>query len=45
MHECESRELLAHAEQVMVLIDRAARTPEPVPAHIREAVAAFEGSA
>jgi acyl-CoA thioester hydrolase len=45
VHECESRELLAHAEQVMVLIDRAARTPEPVPAHIREAVAAFEGSA
>ena len=45
VHKCDSRELLAHAEQVMVLIDRAARTPEPVPAHIREAVAAFEGSA
>jgi hypothetical protein len=29
----------------MVLIDRAARTPEPVPVHIREAVAAFERSA
>ena len=45
VHECDSGELLAHAEQVMVLIDRAARTPEPVPAHIRDAVAAFEGSA
>ena len=45
VHLCETGDLLARAEQVMVLIDRAARTPEPVPAHIREAVAAFEGSA
>jgi hypothetical protein len=29
----------------MVLIDRAARAPEPVPNHIRDAVGAFEGSA
>ena len=45
VHECDSGTLLAHAEQVMVLIDRAARQPEPVPAHIRDAVGAFEGSA
>ena len=31
MHHCESGELLARAEQVMVLIDRAARQPTPVP--------------
>ena len=31
MHDCESGELLARAEQVMVLIDRAARQPTPVP--------------
>ena len=38
VHHCESGELLARAEQVMVLIDRAARKPEPVPdAHARRA--------
>ena len=31
VHHCESGELLARAEQVMVLIDRAARQPTPVP--------------
>jgi acyl-CoA thioester hydrolase len=45
VHHCESGALLARAEQVMVLIDRGARRPEPVPEHIREAVLAFEGSA
>ena len=45
VHHCESGALLAHAEQVMVLIDRSTRTPEPVPAHIRDAVTAFEGGA
>ena len=42
VHHCESGTLLARAEQVMVLIDRAARLPEPVPAHVRDAVTAFE---
>jgi len=45
VHQCESGALLAHAEQVMVLIDRNERRPEPVPAHMRDAVAAFEGGA
>ena len=34
-----------HAEQVMVLIDRAARKPHPVPDGMREAVEAFEAGA
>jgi acyl-CoA thioester hydrolase len=42
VHQCESGDLLAHAEQVMVLIDRAARQPHPVPDGMREAVGAFE---
>ena len=44
MHHCESGDLLARAEQVMVLIDRAARQPTPVPGEWRDAVEAFEGS-
>ena len=43
VHHCESVELLARAEQVMVLIERAARAPVPVPADMRDAVEAFEG--
>jgi acyl-CoA thioester hydrolase len=42
VHLCESGALLAHAEQVMVLIDRAARESHPVPAGMREAVHGFE---
>jgi len=45
VHHCESGALLAHAEQVMVLIDRAAREPSPVPAGMRAAVEAFEAGA
>ena len=45
VHHCESGELLARAEQVMVLIDRAARQPTEVPGSWRAAVEAFEGSA
>ena len=45
VHQCESGALLAHAEQVMVLIDRAARKPHPVPDGMREAVGAFEAGA
>jgi acyl-CoA thioester hydrolase len=45
VHHCESGELLARAEQVMVLIDRAARQPTPVPDDWRDAVEAFEGAA
>ena len=45
VHLCESGALLAHAEQVMVLIDRSTRTPEPVPERMRAAVTAFEGGA
>ena len=45
VHHCESGALLARAEQVMVLIDRAARQPTPVPDNWRDAVEAFEGSA
>jgi acyl-CoA thioesterase FadM len=37
--------LLARAEQVMVLIDRSARQPMPVPADWRDVVEGFEGSA
>jgi acyl-CoA thioester hydrolase len=44
VHHCESRALLARAEQVMVLIDRVARQPTPVPDTWRTAVEAFEGS-
>ena len=45
VHERESGVLLARAEQVMVLIDRAARQPTVVPDSWRAAVEAFEGSA
>ena len=45
VHHCESGALLAHAEQVMVLIDRSARRPEPVPAAMRSAVETFEAGA
>jgi len=45
VHHCESGTLLARAEQVMVLIDRAARQPTPVPDGWRAAVESFEGSA
>jgi acyl-CoA thioester hydrolase len=45
VHHCETGALLARAEQVMVLIDRAARQPTPVPDDWRAAVEAFEGSA
>jgi acyl-CoA thioester hydrolase len=45
VHHCESGELLARAEEVMVLIDRTARAPVPVPGNVRDAVDAFEGSA
>ncbi|MDX6630522.1 MAG: acyl-CoA thioester hydrolase [Gaiellales bacterium] len=45
VHHCESGELLARAEQVMVLIDRASRQPTPVPDDWRDAVGAFEGAA
>jgi acyl-CoA thioester hydrolase len=45
VHHCESGALLARAEQVMVLIDRAARQPTPVPDGWRAAVESFEGSA
>jgi acyl-CoA thioester hydrolase len=44
VHHCESGELLARAEQVMVLIDRATRRSTPVPDHMRDVVKAFEGS-
>jgi acyl-CoA thioester hydrolase len=44
VHQCESGDLLARAEQVMVLIDRSARQPTPVPGEWRDAVEAFEGS-
>ena len=45
VHHCESGDLLARAEQVMVLIDRATRQPTPVPGKWRDAVEAFEGGA
>jgi len=45
VHHCESGALLARAEQVMVLIDRGARQPTPVPDGWRAAVESFEGSA
>ena len=45
VHHCESGELLAHAEQVMVLIDRAARSPSPCPSTCATPSDAFEGSA
>ena len=45
VHHCESGALLARAEQVMVLIDRAARQPTPVPDGWRAAVESFERSA
>jgi acyl-CoA thioester hydrolase len=45
VHHCESGELLARAEQVMVLIERAARQPMPVPDDWRDIVEGFEGSA
>ena len=45
VHHCESGDLLARAEQVMVLIDRATRQPTPVPDEWRDAVEAFEGGA
>ena len=44
VHQCESGDPLARAEQVMVLIDRSARQPTPVPGEWRDAVEAFEGS-
>ena len=45
VHHCESGELLARAEQVMVLIDRAARQPTPVPDEWRLPIQAFEADA
>jgi len=45
VHQCESGDLLARAEQVMVLIERAARLPTQVPDSWRASVEAFEGSA
>jgi acyl-CoA thioester hydrolase len=45
VHHCESGDLLARAEQVMVLIDRATRQTTPVPDSWRDAVEAFEGGA
>jgi acyl-CoA thioester hydrolase len=45
VHHCESGELLARAEQVMVLIDRAARRPTPVPDEWRLPIQAFEADA
>jgi acyl-CoA thioester hydrolase len=45
VHHCESGELLARAEQVMVLIERATRAPVAVPAGMRDAVEAFEADA
>jgi YbgC/YbaW family acyl-CoA thioester hydrolase len=36
--------LLATASQTLVFIDPATRRPEPVPAELREVVAAFEGA-
>jgi acyl-CoA thioester hydrolase len=45
VHHCESGALLAHAEQVMVLIDRNAREPHLVPAAMRATVEAFEAGA
>jgi acyl-CoA thioester hydrolase len=45
VHHCESGELLARAEQVMVLIDRAARLPTPVPDEWRLPIQAFEADA
>jgi acyl-CoA thioester hydrolase len=45
VHHCESRALLASAEQVMVLIDRNARAPHPVPEPMRTAVEAYEAGA
>jgi acyl-CoA thioester hydrolase len=45
VHHCESGTLLVHAEQVMVLIDRTAREPHPVPDEMRAAVEAFEAAA
>jgi acyl-CoA thioester hydrolase len=45
VHHCESGDLLARAQQVMVLIDRAARQPTPVPDEWRDVVHAFEGTA
>ena len=44
VHHCESGDLLARAEQVMVLIERAARLPTPVPEDWRDTVTAFEGT-
>ncbi len=45
VHHCESGELLARAEQVMVLIDRARRQPTPVPDEWRLPIQAFEADA
>jgi acyl-CoA thioester hydrolase len=45
VHQCESGDLLARAEQVMVLIERAARRPTQVPDSWRASVEAFEGTA
>jgi acyl-CoA thioester hydrolase len=44
VHHCESGQLLARAEEIMVLIDRAARAPVPVPDDVRATVEAFEGA-
>jgi acyl-CoA thioester hydrolase len=45
VHHCESGQLLARAEQVMVLIDRATRSSTPVPDRMRDVVGAFEAGA
>jgi acyl-CoA thioester hydrolase len=45
VHHCGSGELLVRAEQVMVLIDRAARQPTRVPDDWRDVVEAFERAA
>ena len=42
VQHCGSGELLARAEQVMVLIDRAARRPTVVPDEWRLPIQAFE---
>jgi acyl-CoA thioester hydrolase len=42
VHNAEAGELLARAEQTVVLIDRATRRPSPVPDEYRAVVEAFE---
>jgi len=44
-HRVEDDELMVTAAQTIVLVDRVARRPTPIPNDVRAAIAAFEGEA